>query len=256
VSLNRSITSAKSIATGSVLMRDLAGVLKPEQVVDTESLETLLVVVQKSMMRDWLAWYETLEVEDLKQVMVESGAFASRVVMPRSSTQIAEDSDSVLVSIVVLKRFSEQIRAKLRERKFMPRELNLEKAGGEGANKERSLAQLVDRRNAARIDLLKFCKTQFAEVFSCWVHLKVVRVWVESVVRFSLPANYEVYLIRPDKRYYEKIRKTLHDLFRDLVAEGVLDSEKDEAPQGMPAFVSEDLYPYVQTELNVIGRAT
>jgi V-type H+-transporting ATPase subunit C len=256
VSLNRSITSAKSIATGSVLMRDLAGVLKPEQVVDTESLETLLVVVQKSMMRDWLAWYETLEVEDLKQVMVESGAYASRVVMPRSSAQIAEDSDSALVSIVVLKRFSEQIRAKLRERKFMPREMNLEKAGGEGANKERSLAQLVDRRNAARIDLLKFCKTQFAEVFSCWVHLKVVRVWVESVVRFSLPANYEVYLIRPDKRYFEKIRKTLHDLFRELVAEGVLDSEKDEAPQGMPAFVSEDLYPYVQTELNVIGRAT
>ncbi len=156
---------------------------------------------------------------------------------------------------MVLKRFSEQIRAKLRERKFMPRELNLEKAGEE-SSKERSLAQLVDRRGAARIDLLKFCKTQFAEVFSCWVHLKVVRVWVESVVRFSLPANYEVYLIRPDKRYMEKIRKTLHDLFRDLVAEGVLDSEKDEAPQGMPAFVSEDLYPYVQTELNIIGRAT
>ncbi len=98
VSLNRSITSAKSIATGSVLMRDLTGVLKPEQVVDTESLETLLVVVQKSMLRDWLAWYETLEIEDLKQLMGESGAFASRVVMPRSSTQIAEDSDSVLVS--------------------------------------------------------------------------------------------------------------------------------------------------------------
>ncbi len=97
VALNRSITSAKSIASGSVLMRDLVGILKPEQVVDTESLETLLVVVQKSMLREWQTSYETLEVEDLKQLMGESGAFASRVVIPRSATQIAEDNDSVLV---------------------------------------------------------------------------------------------------------------------------------------------------------------
>ena len=83
-------------------MRDLAGVLNPDQVVDTESLETLLVVVQKSMLRDWLAWYETLEIDDLKQLMGESGAFASRVVMPRSSTQIAEDSDSVLVRFALV----------------------------------------------------------------------------------------------------------------------------------------------------------
>ncbi len=153
----------------------------------------------------------------------------------------------------MLRRFTDQIKAKLRERKFTPRDFSFEKAGA-GDSKERSLAQLTERRAAARIDLLKFCKTQFAEIFSCWIHLKIVRVWVESVVRFSLPANYEVHLIRPDKRYTEKIRKTLHELFKELVADGVLETE-DEAPQGMPAFVSEDLYPYVQTEINIIGRA-
>jgi hypothetical protein len=50
----------------------------------------------------------------------------------------------------------------------------------------------------------------------------------------------------------EKIRSTLFDLFRDLVAEGVLEIEKDnDATQGMPTFVSEELYPYVQAELSL-----
>lgn len=81
---------------------------------------------------------------------------------------------------------------------------------------------------------------------------KAIRVWVESVVRFSLPAAFEVYLIKPDRRYMEKIRAALHDLFRDLVAEGVLEMEKDgETAPGMPSFASEELYPYVQAELSL-----
>ncbi len=67
-----------------------------------------------------------------------------------------------------------------------------------------------------------------------------------------MPAAFEVYLIKPDRRYMEKIRATLHDLFRDLVAEGVLDMEKEsDATPGMPSFVSEELYPYVQAELSL-----
>jgi V-type H+-transporting ATPase subunit C len=171
LTINRAMTSAKSIASGSVLMRDLAGVLKAEHVIDTESLGTLLVVVQKSMLRDWFSTYEALEIEDLKQLMGESGAFGARVVMPKSSVQIAEDNDSVLVTCVVLKRFSDQIKTRLRENKYMSREYSFEKAAGD--NKEKSMEQLASKRVAARQDLLKFSQSQFAELLTCWVHLKV-----------------------------------------------------------------------------------
>lgn len=81
---------------------------------------------------------------------------------------------------------------------------------------------------------------------------RAIRVWVESVVRFSLPAAFEVYLIKPDRRYMEKIRLILFDMFRDLVAEGVLEVEKDkDSTPGMPSFVSEELYPYVQAEMTL-----
>jgi V-type H+-transporting ATPase subunit C len=170
ITINRAMASAKSIATGSVLMRDLAGILKEEHVIDTESLCTLLVVVQKSMLRDWFSSYEALEIEDLKQLMGESGAFGARVVMPKSSVQITEDNDSVLMTCVVLRRFADQIKAKLRERKFMPREFSFDK--GAGDNKEKSMEQLANKRLAARQDLLKFAQTQFSEILTCWVHLK------------------------------------------------------------------------------------
>jgi hypothetical protein len=79
-------------------------------VVDTESLVTVLVVVPKQQLREWTAQYETLEADDLAPLMAESGPLGARAVVPRSSTQIAEDSDSVLVSIVVLRRFVDQIK--------------------------------------------------------------------------------------------------------------------------------------------------
>merc|ERR1712137_158113 len=208
------------------------------------------VVVQKSMLRDWLSSYETLEVDDLKQIMGESGSFGARVVMPKSSVQVAEDNDSVLMTVVVLKRFAEQIKSKLREQRFMPRDYSFDKSGGEADSQERSLAQLTDKRAAARLDLLKFCKAQFTEMFTCWTHLKAIRVWVESVVRFSLPAEFDVMLLRPTKRNAtDKIRRVLHDLFKDLVADGVLESTKgdDSGMVGMPAFVTEELLPYVYT---------
>merc|ERR1712000_197 len=251
VTINRSISAANSVASGSVLMRDLSGLLKEDQVINTESLTTLLVVVQKSMLKDWESQYEALEIEDLKQIM--SGPFGARVVMPKSSVQVAEDSDSVLVSIVVLRRFADQIKAKLREKKFMPREYSFDKAG---ETKEKSLQELTARRAAARLELIKFAKAQFTELFTCWTHLKAIRVWVESVVRFSLPAEFDVMLIHPsDKRDVEKIRKELAALFKDLAAEGVLEQGKgDDGLVGMPGFVTEELYPYVSSDLLLVGR--
>jgi len=74
MTLNRSINSAKSLATGSVLMRDVSSLIKKDQIVDTESLCTILVVVPRTLLGDWKDSYEKIECEDLKQVMGESGS--------------------------------------------------------------------------------------------------------------------------------------------------------------------------------------
>ncbi len=280
VTTNRSIQSAKATATGNVcddavvvvvgavivvvislhahfssqvLMRDLSTVLKEDQVVDTENLCTMLVVVPKSQLREWFTTYEALEVDDLKEKMAaQSGAYAARVVMPKSSQQVCEDSDNALVSMVVLRRFVDEIKAKLRERTLTPRDFSFDK--GVGENKERNVAKLIEQRKVAKIELIKMCKAWFSELFTCWTHLKTVRVWVESVVRFSLPAEFDVILIRPESKYKDRIRKALDDLFKDLVAEGVLELGTGDDMQGIPMFVSEDLFAYVFSEMSIVVK--
>lgn len=39
-------------------------------------------------------------------------------------------------------------------------------------------------------ELLRLARTNFSEAFQVLVHLKIVRLFVESVLRYGLPANY------------------------------------------------------------------
>ena len=47
-------------ATGSLAVRDLSGIVKEHDIVNTENLVTLFVVVSKHTKNDWLANYEKL----------------------------------------------------------------------------------------------------------------------------------------------------------------------------------------------------
>lgn len=45
-------------------------------------------------------------------------------------------------------------------------------------------------RPRAQADLLRLSRINFSELFQVLVHLKVVRAYVESVLRYGLPAAY------------------------------------------------------------------
>lgn len=38
--------------------------------------------------------------------------------------------------------------------------------------------------------MYQWCQTNFTEVFIAWAHLKALRIHVESILRFGLPADY------------------------------------------------------------------
>lgn len=54
------ISAALRKAGGSLAVRDISGVVKPGQLVDSENLTTLFVVVGKYSVKDWEACYEKL----------------------------------------------------------------------------------------------------------------------------------------------------------------------------------------------------
>jgi len=52
--------------------------------------------------------------------------------------------------------------------------------------------------------LIRWCKVNFAEGFTAWIHLKAVRAFVESVLRFGLPINFQAILMEIHKKGNEK----------------------------------------------------
>ena len=58
--LKGQLTALARKAGGSLAVRDLGGILKPGDLVDTENLTTLFVVVPAHTKGEWLSCYETL----------------------------------------------------------------------------------------------------------------------------------------------------------------------------------------------------
>ena len=80
--------------TGSLSVRDISTLVKPQHLVDSENLTTLFVVVSKFAVQEWMSSYEKL----------------SNFVVPRSSKAICEDNDYALLSVVMFKRVVDEFK--------------------------------------------------------------------------------------------------------------------------------------------------
>merc|ERR1712161_51968 len=47
-----------------------------------------------------------------------------------------------------------------------------------------------------RSGLTRWCKTHYGEAFVAWMHIKVIRVFVESVLRYGLPVDFTAVLYK------------------------------------------------------------
>lgn len=58
--------------------------------------------------------------------------------------------------------------------------------------------------------VMRLAKTNFSEVFSSWVHLKALRVFVESVLRYGLPPDFAAAVIEVMKNLNDETFPMLH----------------------------------------------
>ncbi|CAB1331047.1 unnamed protein product, partial [Coregonus sp. 'balchen'] len=59
-------------------------------------------------------------------------------------------------------------------------------------------------------------KVNFSEVFVAWIHLKVLGLFVESVLRYGLLVSFQALLLQPDKKRTKNLREQLSSLFGHL----------------------------------------
>jgi V-type H+-transporting ATPase subunit C len=143
-------------------------------------------------------------------------------VVPGSAKRLAADSEYVLMSVVLFKKGVDDFKAACRQERYTVRSHEFtpdEEKATKDANKkiEKKHRQLFGH-------LLIWPKTYFSDLFAAWVHIKVMRCFVEAVLRYGLPdgdqaggnVDHQYFLLQPKASSGDKCRKQLENLYGHL----------------------------------------
>lgn len=210
-----------------MVARDLTNLVRPEHLKETEYLTTLFVVVPTNTVDQWLSSYERL----------------TDFVLPRSSVHIFHDKDTDLFSVTLFKKVVEDFKMAAREQKWIVRKYERT----EGLDPA-EMKKLKDDKARLKKTLTRWCDTNFAETFISWVHLKCIRCFVESVLRFGVNSSFEAVLLWPNPKSINAVHKSLTSAFSHL---GKHDDNDDEGavPVSLASQQQEKFYPYVSLDI-------
>lgn len=236
-------------------------VMRNINVHDTEYLKTLFVAVPKGTEEDFMANIESVGSEivgfggpdwssnprELGSA-VEYGSLVDRhqkrgsPVVPDSVKLVKEDSESTLFTVTILKSqyeagyyegdefvqgskadFEEEFVKACREKRYIVRQFSFDP--NQASKSAMALEQLQVEVDGMRSGLTRWCKTHFGEAFVAWMHIKVIRVFVESVLRYGLPVDFTAVLYKA-KRESQELVDALDKSFGTEVAQQ--DEEEDE----------------------------
>ncbi|KAL5480042.1 hypothetical protein EMCRGX_G023659 [Ephydatia muelleri] len=228
----QNIQAFEKKVSGTLLVRSLASLVKPEHIIhDSEYLQTLLVIVPRNSIKDWYNNYEHF----------------NQYVVPRSSDTITEDPEYYLVTVTVMKKIVEEFKQKARESKFIVRDFEFDPKGADKENKEKDT--LLAQRSKQQGPLLVWLKANYNLAFTAWIHVKALRVFVESVLRYGIPVNFASFVMvhRPkaDKRVHDNLCSTFGH-----VDDKYLEAEAVDIPAGL-GFTQSDYRPYVFFPVNL-----
>ncbi|KAI0314983.1 hypothetical protein OF83DRAFT_1062908 [Amylostereum chailletii] len=194
-----SLTQLQRKKTGNLSVRSLADIVsKDDFIQDSEYLETLLIAVPKNLVKEWYARYEQL----------------TAMVVPRSTSVVESDDDYTLFSVVIFRRVRDDFTQKCRELKYLVRDFQY---SDDQVAKEREELDMADTTEKELwTELLRLARTNFSEAFQILVHLKVMRLFIESVLRYGLPANYVGIAIKPEPNTTKRVLSLLQSHFAYL----------------------------------------
>jgi len=98
--------------------------------------------------------------------------------------------------------------------------------------------------------LVRWLKVNFSESFTAWIHVKALRVFVESVLRYGLPVNFQAMLLQPNKKSTKRLREVLSQLYIHL-DNTALQSAHDNVDIPGLVFGQSEYYPYVYYKINI-----
>lgn len=145
---------------------------------DSEYLDTHLVAVPNSVVKEFYKSYESL----------------APMVVPRSAVQVASDDEFTLFAVATFKKHSAEFLHKCREKRWTPRDYQYKEGGKEAEAKEAS--QLAQDEKKLWGEALRLGRTGYSESAMIWIHVLTLRVFVETVLRYGLPLDFVCGLVQ------------------------------------------------------------
>lgn len=116
------------------------------------------------------------------------------MVVPRSATQLAQDQEFTLYSVVTFKKHAAEFVHKCREKRWTPRDFKYKEGGSEEERKEVEGLEKDERKGWG--EALRLSRTGYSESAMIWVHVLALRVFVETVLRYGLPLDFVCALVQ------------------------------------------------------------
>ena len=229
-----------------VLTKD---VMRNITVHDTEYLKTLFIAIPKGAEETFMATIESVgnslvgfggpdwsrNARELGTA-VKYGSLVDRhkkrgsPVVPDSVQLVKSDGDSSLYVVTILKSqyepgyyegdefvpgtkvdFEGEFIKACREKRYIVREFEFDP--DQASKSAMNMEQLQVEVDGMRSGLTRWCKTHFGEAFVAWMHIKVIRVFVESVLRYGLPVDFTAVLYKARVNKDDQLIKALDKAF-------------------------------------------
>ena len=143
--------------------------------------------------------------------------------------------------------YVEPLKTAFREKRFVVREFTYDAAKAGGLDGQIQAASVEVQE--VHTNIVHWCKAHFGEVYSGWIHLKVIRGFIESVLRYGLPLDFLPVFIEPNMKREKQLKVALADtisrLRPELAKKAAIDAEEDEDDT--------DNLPFVCQKFSVIG---
>lgn len=200
--LNNKRLAMKHDAENSYIYHDLTYIITPEVVedpqdfIDTEHLTTLVIFVPLGGEEEWLDNYMKL----------------TDFVVPHSAKKLnVVSAGHTLWRIFIFKSHVLKYIEACESRNYIAKEFVYSEQRYRNILEERSKLEAESHRQEAFLS--RIYRVAFSDIFTCWMHIKVMRAFCEAALKFGLPVNFTCLSVWPtDRTCLPTLKQTLDSL--------------------------------------------
>ena len=233
--LKNQLYQYKKKEDGNFTSRDLGDIIygkvdKKNFIASSRYLKNVLIIVPKNKIEAFEKIYESV----------------GEGVVPRSARDLGvEDKDNNrLMRVIVMEYSADTFLVKCKQKiGYAAKHFEYDE---EKYQRELEEAKVVEGKlNKLTGKLEKRCYYSFSELYVASIHLKVMRTYIDGVLRFGIPPKFLLTVVNAKVGYDVKILKQLTEMFADAKMKDMYGTKEEIGD-------SEDFFPFVYVPITIL----